>query len=596
MGHLISNQPSASPPPAISVSKIAAFLSNPAVQTALSAVFDNNINQSKVKGDFSIIEEGEIIAEESGCIKTPSAKLSSPPISEIPYDSIIGMSDPNPCPTAALNNSSGALVRFGSIPVDIRSEKILSQVKDLNSLLSNSCLVGGNQSSNLQLKSENPQLPGHVRGSEIQSDDGHTAGFGIVVGHKDAHSTQLLNEPIIMVEELRGPETNINSGPNSPNCNPQYLGLPSFNQPTSNPAKPTPNLCSQPSTQNILQNKNYPNLTGLQTTKSLTIIPAETERNRFSGHIPSSVGELTQLTRLQLGGNCFADTIPTSIRRLRNLTQLHLDRNQLSGSIPDVFSELTSLISMRLSGNTLTGTIPLSILATAPNIRYLELGGNSLNGPIPDFLGKFRALDTLDLSRNKFSGTVPKTFANLTKIFNLDMSRNNLVDPFPKLHVRGIESLDLSYNNFHLGKIPEWITYSPIIYSLKLAKCGIKIKLDDWNPAETYFYDYIDLSENEITGSPAKLLNRTDYLVGFYASNNKLKFTLENTNFARTLRFLDMSRNSLFGKVPKAVTILSKLNVSYNHLCGQLLATKFLPSSFAGNDCLCGSSLPKCKA
>ncbi|CAA0837691.1 Leucine-rich repeat (LRR) family protein [Striga hermonthica] len=320
------------------------------------------------------------------------------------------------------------------------------------------------------------------------------------------------------------------------------------------------------------------------------------EGNKFSGHIPSSVGELTQLTRLQLGGNRFSGTIPTSIRRLRNLTQLHLDRNQLSGPIPDMFSELTSLISVRLSGNTLTGTIPPSILATAPNIRYLELGGNSLTGPIPDFLGKFRALDTLDLSRNKFSGTVPKTFANLTKIFNLDLSRNNLVDPFPKLHVRGIESLDLSYNNFHLGKIPEWITISPIIYSLKLAKCGIKIKLDDWNPTETYFYDYIDLSENEITGSPAKLLNRTDYLVGFYASNNNLKFTLENTKFARTLRFLDLSRNSLFGKVPKAVTGLSKLNVSYNHLCGQLPATKFPPSAFAGNDCLCGSPLPKCKA
>ncbi|KAK6116725.1 hypothetical protein DH2020_049545 [Rehmannia glutinosa] len=272
------------------------------------------------------------------------------------------------------------------------------------------------------------------------------------------------------------------------------------------------------------------------------------EGNRFSGPIPSSIGELTQLSQLNLGGNLLTGTIPVSIQRLRNLTVLHLDRNQLSGSIPDLFSGLTDLRSVSLSRNKFTGTIPRSILAAAPVLRYLELGHNALTGQIPDFLGKFQALDTLDLSWNNFSGTVPKTFANLTKIFNLDLSHNKLVDPFPELQVKGIESLDLSYNNFHLGKIPPWVTISPIIYSLKLAKCGIKMKLDDWKPRETYFYDYIDLSENEISGSPIKLLNSTDYLVGFYASNNKLKFNLESLRFVNTLKNLDLSHNLVFGK------------------------------------------------
>ncbi|KAL0359965.1 UNVERIFIED_CONTAM: hypothetical protein Sradi_3681000 [Sesamum radiatum] len=228
--------------------------------------------------------------------------------------------------------------------------------------------------------------------------------------------------------------------------------------------------------------------------------------NQFSGPIPSSIAELTQLTQLKLGGNLLTGTIPLGIQRLKNLTLLHLERNQLSGPIPDLFSGLSNLRSITLSNNNFTGTIPGSISALAPKLAYLELGHNSLTGKIPDFLGKFHALDTLDLSSNHFSGTIPKSFANLTKIFNLDLSHNQLVDPFPELHVRGIESLDLSYNMFHLGRIPEWVTTSPIIYSLKLAKCGIKMKLDEWKPAETYFYDYIDLSENQITGSPVKLL------------------------------------------------------------------------------------------
>ncbi|PIN11616.1 Leucine-rich repeat (LRR) protein associated with apoptosis in muscle tissue [Handroanthus impetiginosus] len=320
------------------------------------------------------------------------------------------------------------------------------------------------------------------------------------------------------------------------------------------------------------------------------------EGNRFSGPIPSSIGDLIQLTQLRLGGNLLTGAVPVSIQRLRNLTLLRLDGNKLSGAIPDFFSGLSDLRSINLSYNKFTGEIPASISALAPKLAYLELGHNSLMGQIPDFLGKFHALDTLDLSWNNFSGTVPKTFANLTKIFNLDLSHNKLVDPFPEMHVKGIESLDLSYNQFHLGKIPQWVTTSPIIYSLKLAKCGIKMKLDDWKPAEAYFYDYIDLSENEITGSLVQLLNRTDYLVGFYASGNQLKFNLESMRFVKTLRYLDLSKNLVFGKVPKVVSGLSQLNVSYNHLCGQLPPTKFPASAFVGNDCLCGSPLPKCKA
>ncbi|KAJ6383785.1 hypothetical protein OIU78_027141 [Salix suchowensis] len=207
----------------------------------------------------------------------------------------------------------------------------------------------------------------------------------------------------------------------------------------------------------------------------------------------------------------------------------------------------------------------------------------------------FKALDTLDLSWNNFTQTVPKSFGNLTKIFNLDLSHNSLVDPFPVMNVTGIESLDLSYNRFNLKQIPNWVTSSPIIYSLKLAKCGIKMNLNDWKPKETYFYDYIDLSYNEISGSPVWLLNKTDYMVGFWASGNKLRFDLGSLKIAGTLRNLELSRNLVYGKVPKLVSGLTSLNLSYNHLCGQLPPTKFPAGAFVGNDCLCGSPLPPCK-
>ncbi|GMI88679.1 hypothetical protein like AT1G33590 [Hibiscus trionum] len=317
--------------------------------------------------------------------------------------------------------------------------------------------------------------------------------------------------------------------------------------------------------------------------------------NRFSGPIPSSISKLTQLTQLNLGKNLLTGQFPIGIKQLRNLTYLNLEQNKLSGTIPDIFKSFPDLRILTLTRNAFSGKIPESISSLAPKLIYLELGHNALSGQIPSFLGKFKALDTLDLSWNSFTGVVPKSFANLTKIFNLDLSHNSLNDPFPQMNVKGIESLDLSYNNFHLKQIPKWVTSSPIIYSLKLAKCGITIKLDNWKPAETYFYDFIDVSENEISGSPVALLNRTDFLVGFKAAGNKLKFDLGKLRIVETLKELDISRNLVYGKVPMAVTGLKRLNVSYNHLCGQLPKTKFPVSSVVGNDCLCGSPLPPCK-
>ena len=319
------------------------------------------------------------------------------------------------------------------------------------------------------------------------------------------------------------------------------------------------------------------------------------EGNRFIGTIPSSISRLTGLGQLKLGGNFLTGAVPAGISRLKDLTYLSLKQNRLSGSIPDFFSSFSNLRILELSGNKFSGKIPNSISSLSSRLAYLELGHNSLIGQIPDFLGNFTSLDTLDLSWNKFSGTVPKTFAKLTKIFNLDLSHNLLVDPFPEMSVKGIESLDLSYNLFHLGTIPKWVTSSSIIYSLKLAKCGLKFKIDDWKPSETYFYDYIDLSENEITGSPIQILNRTDYLVGFWASGNQLRFDLSKLRIVKTLKYLDVSRNNIFGKVPAGITGLQKLNVSHNHLCGQLPPSTFPASAFTGNDCLCGSPLSACK-
>nr|GMD72784.1 receptor-like protein 12 [Ipomoea batatas] len=316
--------------------------------------------------------------------------------------------------------------------------------------------------------------------------------------------------------------------------------------------------------------------------------------NKLSGRIPNTIGKLTQVLFLSFEGNRFTGPIPSSVGELTQLTALNFGGNLLTGTIPDFFDSFPELTTLKLSYNRFSGKIPGSISSLSPQLESLELGHNNLRGKIPDFLGTFQAIVTLDLSGNHFSGVVPQSFLNLTTLFNLNLSHNSLEDPFPEMNVAVALTLDLSYNNFHLKDIPSFVTSSPNMFDLRLVKCGLKINLDDWKPQEYLSYYYIDLSENDITGSPIGFLNRTDSMWGFYASGNKLKFDLEKLRI--NVAELDLSRNMVFGKVPEAIAQLQKVNLSHNRLCGQLPPTNFSASAFAGNACLCGAPLPPCKA
>ncbi|KAK9141359.1 hypothetical protein Scep_011040 [Stephania cephalantha] len=317
--------------------------------------------------------------------------------------------------------------------------------------------------------------------------------------------------------------------------------------------------------------------------------------NRFSGPIPSSISNLTNLDELRLGNNLLSGPIPNGLRQLKVVYNVILEKNQLSGEIPNFWDSFSKLQYLLLSNNKFTGGIPTSFASLAPRIMYLELGNNQLSGKIPDFISNFKSLQTLDLSSNGFSGVLPKSFKSLTKITNLNLARNKLVDPFPDLAIERISYLDLSYNKFKLGDIPKWATSSEVLRSLKLAGCGIKMRLDDLKSLGNDIYNFVDFSDNEISGSPVNLVNNKGSLVGFWASRNQLKFNLSDLELPRSLKYLDLSKNQVFGSVPQSVVGLDKLNLSYNRLCGKIPASKFPAAAFEGNACLCGSPLPACR-
>ncbi|CAN4092536.1 unnamed protein product [Withania somnifera] len=81
-------------------------------------------------------------------------------------------------------------------------------------------------------------------------------------------------------------------------------------------------------------------------------------RNRFEGHIPVIIGDLSALRTLNLSHNHLEGRIPASLQHLSVLESLDLSCNKIGGGIPQQLASLTSLEVLNLSHNRLVGCIP----------------------------------------------------------------------------------------------------------------------------------------------------------------------------------------------------------------------------------------------
>ena len=139
------------------------------------------------------------------------------------------------------------------------------------------------------------------------------------------------------------------------------------------------------------------------------------ELSNISGEIPPEIGNLINLTYLNIEGNSnnyLIGEIPSEIGNLVNLTQISLELNQLSGNIPSSIGNL----------NNLTG---------------LWLFNNQLSGEIPSEIGNLSNLETLKLENNLLSGNIPDEICDLSLLIEnfgtwlFDISGNQLCPPYP---------------------------------------------------------------------------------------------------------------------------------------------------------------------
>lgn len=176
-----------------------------------------------------------------------------------------------------------------------------------------------------------------------------------------------------------------------------------------------------------------------------------------------------KLIEINLQNNNLQGSISDNFKALSSLRELNLSQNELSHVLSKLDNPL--LIQLNLSSNPLSETLTASFFDKHPKLNTLILKASQLRGNLPNHFGT--GIEKLDLSQNKLSGLLGEALTQLTKLQNLDLSENFLVEPldsafksvtFPKL-----KSFNLSKNYFaELGKTRNYLLFksnNPVLNS-----------------------------------------------------------------------------------------------------------------------------------
>ena len=244
-----------------------------------------------------------------------------------------------------------------------------------------------------------------------------------------------------------------------------------------------------------------------------------------------------RVVRLHLSNdNDLSGPIPPELGNLANLTSLELWENKLTGSIPPELSNLASLTSLRLGSNELTGSIPTE-LGSLARLEDLRIGSNDLTGPIPESFLQIDGLTRFHFERNA-DLCAPGTSDFVTWLQDIPD-----VSPSPYCNESDMEVLELVYET---SGGPNWVESSGWLETPAL---------EAWHGVTANSLGQVvalDLARNGLVGRlPANLGSLADMT---------------------TLR---VGGNALSGPLPRSLAQLSLVEFHYadTHLCAPAVAS-----------------------
>ncbi|KAI9188160.1 hypothetical protein H9P43_002551 [Blastocladiella emersonii ATCC 22665] len=184
--------------------------------------------------------------------------------------------------------------------------------------------------------------------------------------------------------------------------------------------------------------------------------------NKLKGTIPAEIGSLRNLSFLWLYSNELEGPIPSSLMQIKTLTSVYysdpaqssltLSNNQLSGPVPSGFGDMKQLDTLDLDHNQFSGPLPRDMFN--PNLSELKISYNKFNGSIPDNLGEMSRVEKAHMEHNLFSGVIPTSIGRLGSAKEIFLNNNLLTGAIP-IDIFNVRNLDwlLLHNNSLTGPV-----------------------------------------------------------------------------------------------------------------------------------------------
>ncbi|CAB9508487.1 Leucine Rich Repeat [Seminavis robusta] len=148
--------------------------------------------------------------------------------------------------------------------------------------------------------------------------------------------------------------------------------------------------------------------------------------------IPSEIGNLTELKRLDLADWNLHGTIPDQLGKLEKLTSLALSGNSVSGTIPPALLGLKNLGHLYFRFNQLQGTLPPALFSKLSHLRFIFINDNMFSGNVPTEVGQLSDLRTLELQNTNISGILPTEILMLENLTSLVVTDTSLSGSIPE--------------------------------------------------------------------------------------------------------------------------------------------------------------------
>lgn len=188
--------------------------------------------------------------------------------------------------------------------------------------------------------------------------------------------------------------------------------------------------------------------------------------NRLSGLLPSQIGNLSELRKLDLSGNEL-EMLPIEIGNLSQLRELYFSNNKIA-DLPATINNLSWLTDLHLNGNRL-GSLPMNLnnlirLKTLylqenglvmlgglfdnqlDDLTVIDLSHNRLDF-IPNTIERMPTVQKIYLNYNRLT-SLPATIANLQNLTHLEIHSNRLTSLPTQLQNLNIQFLNLRNNSF----------------------------------------------------------------------------------------------------------------------------------------------------